>query len=370
MPITGVMHARHSSVGTHSLSGLHAAALARERRTLGHVAGAVVAIGSLVALATTQLLSHHHIPASFVLMVGFTIATGIGFLMVSWDRIPAGWLHAIPLLATVETAVGIRLAGFYGDIAVNYYVFVGVFAAYAFTSRAAIAFHVAAASAASTLPLIYGSTYASHPGARMVVGIMLIAVIAAIVTLLREGLQARQRQLEELAVRDPLTGVGNYRLLSERLDYEIARHTRSGQPFAVMLLDLDGFKAINDTVGHLVGDRVLIEVANALTGSVRTQDTLARQGGDEFSILAPETDAEQAAIMATRVQEAVKAATSGSVGTSVGWVTFPHDAHDAGTLLNLADAQLRGAKQARERLPAPEASRRAGLLRLVESASG
>src|SRR2546421_2182536 len=116
--------------------------------------------------------------------------------------------------------------------------------------------------------------------------------------LLREGLEKRQRELEDLAVRDPLTGVGNFRLLSERLDYEIARHLRSGGSLTVMLLDLDGFKGVNDTFGHLVGDKVLVDVAHALGSSVRAQDTLARQGGDEFSILAPDTENDEAKALA------------------------------------------------------------------------
>src|SRR5436190_13547612 len=96
--------------------------------------------------------------------------------------------------------------------------------------------------------------------------------------LLREGLEWRQRELEELAVRDPLTGVGNYRLLSGRLDYEVARHLRSGDCLTVMVLDLDGFKGVNDTFGHLVGDQVLVDVARAVGSSVRAKDTVARQG--------------------------------------------------------------------------------------------
>jgi RsiW-degrading membrane proteinase PrsW (M82 family) len=95
----------------------------------------------------------------------------------------------------------------YGDIAVNYYVFVALFAAYAFSSRRAVAVHVAFAAAASALPLFYRSPQASLAGARTVVDVLLLVVIAGVVTLLREGLQTRQRELQELALRDPLTGV-------------------------------------------------------------------------------------------------------------------------------------------------------------------
>jgi diguanylate cyclase (GGDEF)-like protein len=83
--------------------------------------------------------------------------------------------------------------------------------------------------------------------------------------------------------------VGNHRLLCERLTYEIARHIRSGEPLTVMLLDLDGFKQVKDRSGHLAGDRVLCKVAQALASSIRAHDTVARQGADEVSILAPQT---------------------------------------------------------------------------------
>ena len=84
-----------------------------------------------------------------------------------------------------------------------------------------------------------------------------------------------------------------------------------------MLLDLDGFKKVNDTFGHLVGDRVLVAVARAVSSSLRAQDTLARQGGDEFSILAPDTTSAQAEGLARRVEEVVRSAGEEPVTTSV-----------------------------------------------------
>lgn len=122
----------------------------------------------------------------------------------------------------------------YGGIAADYYVFVAVFAGYAFSARGAVAAHVAFASAASSLSVLYGSGNGTEAVARALINVLLLVVVAGIVTLLRDELHARQRELEELAIRDPLTGVGNYRLLSERLEYEIARHRRSGGSLTVM----------------------------------------------------------------------------------------------------------------------------------------
>jgi diguanylate cyclase (GGDEF)-like protein len=129
-----------------------------------------------------------------------------------------------------------------------------------------------------------------------------------------------------------------------------------------MLLDLDRFKVINDTFGHLVGDRVLIEVARALVACVRSQDTLARQGGDEFSILAPETGEDHAEGLAARARDSLEAATNGSLSTSVGWATFPADGEDAATLLAVADVALRDAKRDR----GAQQRQHAGTLSLAE----
>jgi diguanylate cyclase (GGDEF)-like protein len=342
--------------------------LGAERRTIGRAAGALISLSAVVTIATMRILSNRTVPGSFDVVVVVSMCSGLICLLVPWNTISPRWLHLIPMIGTIEIALGIRLAGVYGDIASNYFVFVAVFSAYAFASRVEVAAQVGFTAIASILPIFYDHTKESHTPARSAVGVLSLVIVSVVVTLLREGLQRRQQELEELAVRDPLTGVGNYRLLSDRLAYEIARHGRSGGSLTVMLLDLDGFKEINDTFGHLVGDRVLIEVARGIDRTLRSQDTLARQGGDEFSILAPETDGEHAIGLARRVEEAVSAATNGSVTTSVGWVTFPDQAEDADSLLSLADTELRGSKARRGGSGRGRVTDRGGLLRLVETA--
>jgi diguanylate cyclase (GGDEF)-like protein len=321
---------------------------------IGRVAGALILVSEVVAFLAIQILSHRHLSWGFDVVLGTGFASGVACLLIPWARLDARWLNAIPILVTVELALGIRLGGFYGDIAANYYVFIAVFAGYAFRSRWVVAGHVALASAASALVLVYRHQAGSETAPRVAVTILMIVAVGAIVTLLREGLEKRQRELEALALRDPLTGVGNYRLLAERLEYELARHRRSGGSLTVLLLDLNGFKLVNDTHGHLAGDRVLVDVAQALHSALRSQDTLARQGGDEFSILAPETDSEQVRYLVQRIHEALAAGLDGSLTTSIGWATFPDDGANADALLNLADGDLRRAK----RTPAPHRKNR------------
>jgi diguanylate cyclase (GGDEF)-like protein len=154
-------------------------------------------------------------------------------------------------------------------------------------------------------------------------------------------------------MRDPLTGAANRRAFGERLRYEIARHTRQQRSFAVIALDLDGFKGVNDRFGHQAGDELLREVAAAIHSILREQDTVARVGGDEFNVLAPETDREGGECLVDRVADAVSSVTTGisTLSASVGLAIFPDDAHDGpDELLEVADAEAIAAKRERRGL--------------------
>ena len=114
------------------------------------------------------------------------------------------------------------------------------------------------------------------------------------------------RQLEYLALYDQLTGLANRTLLSTRLDRAVTRAERRGGPPAVLVLDLDGFKAVNDSFGHSVGDLLLVEVAHRLRGVVREIDTVARLGGDEFAVVISHATVDQVVDVATRIQQALQ----------------------------------------------------------------
>lgn len=112
-------------------------------------------------------------------------------------------------------------------------------------------------------------------------------------------------RLRDLTFRDALTGGYNRRYLENALDTEIARATRHGRPLSVVMFDLDNFKKVNDSRGHIIGDQVLCAVWNATMRSIRGIDTAARYGGDEFALVLPETDAEAARLIVARLQTSV-----------------------------------------------------------------
>lgn len=135
-------------------------------------------------------------------------------------------------------------------------------------------------------------------------GVLLVVALtmAGIAWTLVLRLQESQRQLRDLAIRDPLTGLYNRRYFREVYASEIQRARRTGQPFSVAMLDLDGFKRFNDTNGHTAGDGVLESFAEVLRTSLRSVDILARYGGDEFVVLMPSTPQANAEIAMTRLE--------------------------------------------------------------------
>lgn len=117
-----------------------------------------------------------------------------------------------------------------------------------------------------------------------------------------------ERQMAELAMTDMLTGLPNRRRMRELLDGQVVRFQRSAQPFGVLLSDIDGFKAVNDSRGHACGDYVLRELAGVLRSRIRGQDSVARWGGEEFLFLLPETDAAGSTALAEKLRSAVERA--------------------------------------------------------------
>jgi diguanylate cyclase (GGDEF)-like protein len=164
---------------------------------------------------------------------------------------------------------------------------------------------------------------------------------------------ARFEEMRFLAEHDPLTRLFNRRAFNHRLRVEAARARRYGKPFALVVLDVDGFKIINDRHGHMAGDAALARVADLLNRELRTPDAAFRIGGDEFALILPEVDAESADAVVRRIAAHVEeagAAEGHPVTASFGVALFGVVASDPEALLRAADAAMYAAKRSGERV--------------------
>ena len=159
--------------------------------------------------------------------------------------------------------------------------------------------------------------------------------------------RASDDHLRRLAATDALTGLANYRKLAETLELEMKRSDRTGRSFAILALDLDGMKRVNDSYGHLTVNRALQRLANILHFACRSIDTPARYGGDEFALILPETDAREADLAASRICECLAAdREEPQLSVSVGVGIYPDDGSTVEALLQRADRALYKMKHA------------------------
>jgi diguanylate cyclase (GGDEF)-like protein len=174
-----------------------------------------------------------------------------------------------------------------------------------------------------------------------------LGVFVALVLLLT-GLRGRLELEQQMARTDPLTGLPNRRAFAELATLEMQRAWRSGRPLSFAYLDCDGFKDVNDTLGHHEGDALLVVVAQTLRASTRTVDALARLGGDEFGLLMHETDAAAAMALVARVRTNLLAAVERhgwQVGFSFGLATFLEAPSQFDDLLARGDELMYDAKR-------------------------
>jgi diguanylate cyclase (GGDEF)-like protein len=271
----------------------------------------------------------------------------IGFL-VAWDRLPLWAFEASPLAGTVVVSLAVYFSG--PEAATAYalfYLWVALAACYFL--RPPVAFtHLCIASAAYALVLVVSPGHVMLPGLTWAMVTGTLAVLGILMTTLRGQLDQLVKQLAAAARTDSLTQLANRRELEERFAAELERSTRTARPLSIVVLDLDWFKEYNDRFGHSAGDRVLVLLAQALKRATRTSDIVARLGGEEFGVLAPETDETEAYLLSERLRAEVRSAfarETEKMTISCGVASFPIHGITLGELLHAADRALYEAKE-------------------------
>lgn len=180
----------------------------------------------------------------------------------------------------------------------------------------------------------------------------IVVLVGLAVAFRQSQLRARadRARIEQLAHFDSLTGLANRSLLQDRLSRAMALANRNGAPLALLLFDIDGFKGVNDTLGHAAGDQLLEQVGARASACMRASDTLGRLGGDEFLVILPDTDRDGARAVSAKLLDAMARtfdtkAGRVSVTASIGGGFLPGRAHDGDALVQEADSALYASKR-------------------------
>jgi len=297
------------------------------------IAGCVGGTGELLSLAVSPISPH----GAWVL-TGVSIA---GILLCACEMVLAQRLsqqgstaifHVVNLVGVAAVAIAIAVAPGFADAL---FVAAPLGIAAMFSSGRTVAAYFAAIIASCLTAELIAPTH--RAGGNLVAVIFYAASIGGVLFWSR-------RQLERLAHTDPLCGIANRAGLDSRLHLEASRSRRSGEPLAVALLDIDGFKKINDTLGHAAGDEVLRRSTAAWASCLRQDDLLARLGGDEFVVLAVGADERRLASIVERMLGA------GDVGASVG-IARLGVGESIQDMLARADVAMFANKSARRLLP-------------------
>lgn len=284
--------------------------------------------------------------AAIVAIAGIALVTAMAYLAV-FEKLPKWVLQASPVLGALLVTAVLNVASpeAFGAYSMFYF-WVALVACFFFRMRTAlllIAFCIACLGVSVAiheddlpLPALYLTMGA---GTLLVSGVLLVA--------LRGQIERVVTRLTDAAGRDALTGISNRREFEERFGLELERSVRSGSPMGLVVLDLDWFKEVNDRFGHAAGDRALKTVAMVLEEATRRIDMVARLGGEEFAVVAPDAGEEETYRLAERLRREVQRAFADHarpLTTSCGVATFPASGGTAGDLMRAADRALYAAK--------------------------
>lgn len=297
----------------------------------------VVAVVGILPFAVIRLLRGELVMAAVdvVLVAGISGLGGYAWLTGS-SRTPLAVLALFYSSADMVVPYIIGQAGFY-------WIYPGVIANY-FMLSPRIATLVNGVIILSVLP----AGLSMMPAIEVFSLLVTLSVVALFTFIFSQRTARQRRRLDQLAFHDPLTQVGNRRLLEREMALAIARWNRHRVPASIILLDLDRFKAINDTFGHETGDRFLVRLADIIRQRIRETDQLIRYGGEEFVVLTPDTRLAQAALLAEHLRELIReqlVADGAPVTASFGCAELA-SGETSESWLSRADAALYRAKNA------------------------
>ena len=306
------------------------------------------AASACMVVAATLALPHSSELDEAGLAICGLLAAGIGLMaIVAYDALPRWTFHALVAGGSVLATAAVHYWGpgsLYGPMP---YLWPAVYAFWFFSRRAALA-HTAVIGALFALQLADRDP-GYTPAAEWAATIGTLLALGLLVAGARDRLSDVISNLSDAARRDPLTGLLNRRGFQEVFDIELERARRTEQALSVIVGDLDHFKAVNDHFGHAVGDEALRVVGHALEDAKRSWDAAARVGGEEFAVLAPDTDEHGAYILAERIRGAVEVSAGrtgrGGVTASFGIASFPVHGQTAASLLQAGDQALYAAKR-------------------------
>jgi diguanylate cyclase (GGDEF)-like protein len=304
-------------------------------------------IGATLLLVTLPLPhSADRDTAGLVVTAIAAYLAALGFLVL-FDRLPLWFYEATPLLGTILVSLAVYFGGSDAPAAYALYYFWVALAACYFLTPAVAASHLALASAGYGIALL-ASAEVDVPALSWALATGSLFVVGILMTALRGQMERMLTELGAAARTDPLTGLANRRELEGRFAGELERSTRGGRPLSIVVLDLDWFKEFNDRFGHAAGDGALVQLGEALRRATRTSDIVARLGGEEFAVLAPETDQQEGYQLAERLRAEVRATFARQqekMTVSCGVAGFPVHGITTGELLHSADRALYEAKE-------------------------
>jgi diguanylate cyclase (GGDEF)-like protein len=327
----------------------------------------------VVALVGAPASVSRAVSTGWLPLYGFHIGMAVLVLAVYWFRARIAFVVKAALILLIFWAIGLAGVFTLGILGSGYWWLVlssllvstlfsiraGVVCAVAVTAILAVAgvgFSSGALKVAvdANVFIVSATTWVTLVIATILTPFIVFQAIAAYQRTTIELLDEVHKQrdtIQQLAMHDPLTGLPSLRLAADRLEIALHVARRAGKKVALLFIDLDGFKRVNDSLGHESGDHVLKEVAGRLLKALRAEDTAARVGGDEFiAILGTLPDAQVAARIAERAIATISSpidcqGNSISVGASIGIGLFPDHADDAQTLRRVADAAMYSVKR-------------------------